>query len=856
MKFGFIAHTASKDEINMLRIIEQLRSSPLSDFLNGNSVSVNNDLECDIKTSVDFVESIKITSSAGAECTGKITYLPILPEEITSSQDAALERIIKAAKDLEKWGADIIGLGGYTAVVGGRGKEVQKALNTATVTTGNSYTTYTSIETMEYIINRLGLKLNEIQTAVIGFPGSISLAITKILAVQGAKITVVGRRNNLTIKNFLAELEPQAQENVSVTLQLKEALENADLVFAATSTGSVIDLDWMKPGAIVIDIGEPKDVIKRENDRDDVLVLDGGRFNIDESVNIDSPLGALFKTGFYGCVGETVLLALEQLKENLSLGRVLGIEKIEQIGSIAKKHGFKVTELHSWGSPVDDTVLERIRKIIYKNNNSTSVRLNTFDSVMKDTKEAVWERYKNHMNPVLAAISEAGDYDRTFVKAKGINLWDTDGRMYYDFVGGYGSVNLGHNHPRIIEAVRKFVDFGAPSLLQVSPGLFSSALAENLAKVTPGNLEFTFFCNSGAEAVEGALKLARIHTGRHKYVSTINSFHGKTYGSLSVTGREKYQKYFQPLLHETTFVPFGDINSLEEALATGDVAAFIVEPIQGEGGVIVPPQGYLKKAEELCRQYGTLLIIDEIQTGFGRTGKLFAVEYEGVVPDILTVAKSLSGGLIPIGAYITTKEIWEKAYGNQNRYLLHTSTFGGNNFCTSVGLMALEVILTESLEKNALEVGQYLRSGLEKLTEKYNFMKGVRGRGLMIGIEFYQPMDGGLERMKQMLTSMVPNQLKSKLLTLPEGLINKFNDFVAECQVEIEKNLEDNFTSQIATKLLNKFGVLTIVTLNNPNVMRIQPPLTIKKEEADYFIQALDVVCSEISVLDKGDLEK
>lgn len=849
MKFGFIAHTASKEEIKMLRIIEQMKTIPIGSFISSNEDNKDKNINY-----IEFAE-LNITSKIGATSTGKIIYLPLLPEEITENQNKALEMIVTAAKELEEWGADIIGLGGYTAVIKGRGKEVQNALTKSIITTGNSYTSYTSIETLEYILSKLGLNIENLNTTIVGFPGSIALAITKILAQKGAKLTLVGRRDNLIAKNFLEELEPALQENINFTLQIKEGVQNADIILAATSSGSVIEPDWLKAGAIVIDIGEPKDVVKKDEIRDDILVLDGGRFNIEDDVSIEGALGSFFKTGFYGCIGETALLALEGLKESFSMGRILSVERIDKIGSIARKHGFKVSDLHSWGKAINPLQLEIIKKIIYKNNKTGDIGINTFESVMNSSKEQVWERYKNYINPVLAAISEAGNYDRTYVKASGINLWDTEGNKYYDFVGGYGSVNIGHNHPKILEGVKHYIEYSPPSLLQVSPGLFASALAENLAMISPGNLERVFFCNSGTEAVEGALKLARIYTGKTKYISTTNSFHGKTFGSLSVTGREKYQKYFRPLLNETIFIPYNDLNALEDALANKDVAAFIVEPIQGEGGVIVPEEGYLKKAQELCHKYDALLIVDEVQTGMGRTGKMFAVEHEDVIPDILTVAKSLGGALIPIGAYITKKDIWEKAYGSQNKYLLHTSTFGGNNFCTSVGLITLEVIIGEKLYENAEVLGKYFLERLYGLKSKYNFIKDVRGKGLMIGIEFDFPMSGGLERIKDMIVSMIPHNIISQLLALPEGLIDKFNDFIEESRIEIEKNLEDNFTSQISTKLLNEYGILTIVTLNNPNVMRIQPPLIIKKEDVDYFVKSLDSVCCSMKILDKGDID-
>jgi len=277
------------------------------------------------------------------------------------------------------------------------------------------------------------------------------------------------------------------------------------------------------------------------------------------------------------------------------------------------------------------------------------------------SREQARENFRMYMNPGLATLMGLLDFDKLFVRAEGVRVWDRDGHRYLDFVGGYGSLNLGHNQSRVLQALRQVSTM--PNLLQVSMGAAAGALAHNLAKITPGKLQNTFFCNSGAEAIEGAIKLARIATGRSAIVSCRSGFHGKTMGSLSVSGREKYQKGFEPLLPACSVVDFGDLNQLEAFLRSGETAAFVVEPIQGEGGIVVPPEGYLRGALQLCQRYGTLFVADEIQTGFGRTGKMFACEHEGVVPDILCLAKALGGGIMPVGAIVTTQELWNKAYG-------------------------------------------------------------------------------------------------------------------------------------------------------------------------------------------------
>ena len=264
-------------------------------------------------------------------------------------------------------------------------------------------------------------------------------------------------------------------------------------------------------------------------------------------------------------------------------------------------------------------------------------------------------------------------------------------------------------------------------------------LAASLAAIAPGDLSKSFFCNSGAEAVEGALKLARISTKRTHLLYAENSFHGKSFGALSVTGRSKYQEPFRPLLPDCHAVPFGDLDALERELKARECAAFIVEPVQGEGGIITPPDGYLKAAEELCHANGALLIADEIQTGFGRTGFQFGVDHDGAMPDIMCTAKALGGGVMPLGAYTASDAVWERGYGTQDACVLHTSTFGGNTRAMAAGLKAIEILERDGLAEAARTKGATLKAGLERIAETTDLIKEVRGRGLLIGVEFYEP---------------------------------------------------------------------------------------------------------------------
>lgn len=425
---------------------------------------------------------------------------------------------------------------------------------------------------------------------------------------------------------------------------------------------------------------------------------------------------------------------------------------------------------------------------------------------IKQSREQVVENHKTYLNSSLVMMMGLINFDKQFTRAEGIYVWDNKGNRYLDFLGAYGALNMGHNHPKIIDAVNQVKEM--PNLLQAALGTLPAALAKNLALATPGDLRRSFFGNSGAEAVEGALKLARAATGRTALVYCEGSFHGKSLGALSITGRKKYQQAFEPLVPDCYEVPYGDLDALENRLRDQSCAAFIVEPIQGEGGIIIPPPGYLSGVRQICSRYGTLLIFDEIQTGFGRTGDMFACQHEGVTPDIMCLAKSLGGGVMPIGAYITTDEIWKKAYGSMEKATLHTSTFGGNTWAAAAGIASLEVLYEENLPEKARESGTYLLQQLRKLQEKYPLLKDVRGRGLMVGIEFNQP-----------------GSLAGKA-TL--GLVNKLS--------------EEYLGSLVAGELMNKYHIITAYTLNNPNVIRLEPPLGVTREQLDTLLAALDKI--------------
>lgn len=347
------------------------------------------------------------------------------------------------------------------------------------------------------------------------------------------------------------------------------------------------------------------------------------------------------------------------------------------------------------------------------------------------TDSLIQQYYKDHINSGLYGLLSFMGLDSAEIDAEGWLVRASDGREFIDCVGGYGAYNFGHRHPRIVGAVaEQLKQMPMSSKLLLNPVM--AELAHKLASLLPGELSYCFFCNSGTEAVEASIKLARLATGKPGIVSAHNAFHGKTLGSLSSTHRQQFQQPFLPLLAGFTEHTFGDIGALDAAL-TGEVAAVMLEPVQGEGGIIVPPAGYLPAVRELTRERGVLLIIDEVQTGMGRTGFNFACEADGIEPDIMVLAKSLGGGIMPVGATVGTPEVW-KIY--QENPLLHTSTFGGNQLACAAALEALDVLIEEKLAARAADTGSYFIDRLRQVADTFpSLVREVRGRGLMIGMD-------------------------------------------------------------------------------------------------------------------------
>src|SRR3979411_1867778 len=422
-----------------------------------------------------------------------------------------------------------------------------------------------------------------------------------------------------------------------------------------------------------------------------------------------------------------------------------------------------------------------------------------------------YELHHRHINRTLVAAQRVIGFDKVYARAEGAYLYDMDNDAYLDFLSGYRLFNIGSNHPVVNQAIRDVLDLDLPNMVQMDCSLLSGLLAEALTKRTPPHLNAVFFCNSGTEAMEGALKFARAATGRKRAVSLASAFHGLSLGSLSLMGCESFTEGFGQLVEGfDARVALDDIEALDRQLRPRDVAAFVIETVQGKG-CQTSKTDFFVRAQELGRKYGTLLISDEVQTGLGRTGKMFGFQHWNLEPDIITLAKTLSGGYVPCGAIVTRRDVYQKTFSRMDRCVVHSTTFGRNNLAMACGLASLDVIDEEKLVENSARMGALLAEKVDALREKHSFIKEVRGKGLIIAIEFHAPTEFKLK-------------MGWKLLH------------------KVDKVL---FAQMVVTQMLSKHRILTQVAGHAMDVVKILPPLIIGEREVDLFVAALDDVLTD-----------
>ena len=423
-----------------------------------------------------------------------------------------------------------------------------------------------------------------------------------------------------------------------------------------------------------------------------------------------------------------------------------------------------------------------------------------------------YDLHAEHINPAFVKMLRTIGFDKAYVRGEGPYLWDKEGNKYLDLLTGWGVFALGRNHPKIRAILQQLMNRDLPNLVRMDCGLLSGLVAEKLSQKAGGDLSRVFFCNSGTETIEGAIKFARCMTGRRKIIYCDHGFHGLTTGSLALNGADFFRERFGDLLPGTEKVPFNDLPALEMILRNKEAAAFIVEPVQGKSCEVVA-DGYLEEAQRLCRKAGTLLVLDEVQAGLGRTGKWFCFQHwPNVEPDIVCTAKALSGGYVPVGAIITRPKIMDCVFNSMERCVVHSNTFGQNDMAMAAALASLHVIEEEKLVENAAAMGDYVMTRLREIGSRCPFVSAVRGKGLMFGIDFARPKEG----------------FKLKMAW---DLLHKMNFAV--------------FGQMVIIPLLQKHRILTQVAGYHTEVIKFLPSMTVGKEDMDWFLNAMEDVLAD-----------
>jgi ornithine--oxo-acid transaminase len=419
------------------------------------------------------------------------------------------------------------------------------------------------------------------------------------------------------------------------------------------------------------------------------------------------------------------------------------------------------------------------------------------------------ERYAQRVNREWVRLLDLLQMNVRYERCVGVELFTDDGKRILDFLSGYCVHNVGHNHPDVVRALQDELKRCGPAMIQTHVADLAGQLAEKLCERAGGRLAKAFFASSGSEGVEAAIKFARAHTRRAGILSAEHAFHGLTCGALSLMSDKFWSEGFGPLLPETAAIPFGDLGALELELKSKRFAAFMVEPVQSEAGVCVPDPDYLRTAESLCRRYGTLFVLDEVQTGMYRTGPFLAAHKFGVEPDMVIMAKAMSGGLVPCGAVLMSDAVCNSVYSSLPRAFVHTSTFSENSLAMRAALATLEVLENEQLGQRSIEAGNYLQAQLSEALRDFDLVKEVRGMGLLMGIEF-----------------RAPSQLRLRIPYQAFGAVHPAM-----------------FGQIVVMRLFRDSGFLTQMCGNNFMVLKVAPPLVVTHAQLDAFVLAVrDVV--------------
>jgi putrescine aminotransferase len=822
MKFAFLIHHLSEETRSLLRLhggglLRRHGGSNVLDFCSHLHRTVEAFQRSGLENEPAGVEAVDewkgLVSRTGARAEGRLYEIPMTGQEIHDDPPRALALMEQAVEEAAAWGARLVGLGSMTGIVGGHGTYLAER-GSLPVTTGDSLTVYAALRTVDEACAAGGIDLERQTVAVLGVPDGIATAAATLLAPRCRHLLLVARRPSPDATRLAKTLDAE------LLLEIPAALARARVIVSAASQGACLDPRQLLPGSLFVDAAPVPGGRGFPSHRGDVLMVTGGLATVPDTMPRDAAFLGFSQGTVPSTLAETMTLALESRAERFSLGPEVDLEKVREIGDLAASHGFAFARLFSLGLPVEASQLASFRKAVRRagkevapavNRNGNGKHEPPHRQPPRDELPAVGrlaeraaERWARYVNPILGGLTGKGGLVKTFVRAQGAYLFDADGRPYLDLTAGFGTLNLGHNPPAIVTAIAQALQDQAPGSAPATVNPLAAALAERLVEISPPGLDVVCLRNSGAEAVEAALKLARAATGRADFLFCEHSGHGPPLGVPLTASR---------------FVPFGDLETLETALSERRFAAFLVEPIQGEGGMIVPPAGYLAEAGRLCRQTGTLLLVDEGQTGLGRTGELFAVERAGVEPDALCLGESLGGGVVPLGALLTRRDLWMQAQG-----ILQAVAPPGSVACAA-GLAAVRALEDEALLTNVRARSRQLGDGLTELVGDYPMLQTVRGQGLMLGLEF-QPLPA---RMVQHFKGL--NGTAASSASDLEGLVD---------------SLPGLYVRHI---LLHVHGIYIQMTRGNPRVLRVQPPLSLTEADAAHFLRALEEVCSELAFL-------
>ncbi len=836
MKFAFLGHPLSQETRDLLKIDDphqSLRRKWGRDVL-GLSKNLHQALgklreasNVEDPPQVRMVDHMTgLTSPTGDATEGRIYEIPLDAWQILQDPSHAMRYMEEAVDMAVKWGADVVGLGALTGVIGGQGVHLAERGPVA-ITTGDSLEVYAAVQNVHRVALETDTNLAEQTVTVVGVPACIATAIARMLKPHCGKLILVGKRRSNRALSIAEQLDAE------YTNDLPAALAESRLVIAATSTGNCIEQEWLIPGSIVIDVAVPTDVIGFQMRRDDVLIVTGGLTPLPQTMSLQSNYLWFHHGVVPGCLAETMLLALEKRAECFSLGRKLEEQKINEIGRIAQTHGIDFSRLFSFGLPLPESDLVRFRQAARRRAQAPGAMSPDTGESSHDTPPPISKLaqraaslYERYMNPVLMAMGKSSGFVKTFVRGDGIHLWDEDDNKYQDFACGAGAVSLGHNHSRVVQAVQSAMSQQTPGFTREAVNPYAASLAEKLITLAPPGLEMVHFTDSSHDSVKAALKLARLATDRIGLLCCENAYHGEILDPQSVHASTRAGRIYGAVRGDADAVPFGNLASLDRVLSSRHFAAFIVEPVQSEYGFAVPPEGYLKAASELCKKYGTLFIADESQVGLGRLGHLFAMDAEDVQPDLLIVAKSLGGGLLPIGAMLARREHWMQAYGTAHTYQLNTNRFGNGSLACAAGLATLSVLDDPALLSESRLCAEILADRFNELCENSTMIKSVSGKGLMVGVEFH-PM---------------PKLIAAHWKAVDTGGTNQY-------LVPEHDEIIDSFpATYIMQNLLQAYGIYTQSCRANPHVVRFQPPLIVNPKQINGLADAVKSILSELEV--------